>query len=64
MHNKNRSNEMTETNMLTLIAIPTACDANDARLRELETAIRCGSPGCAGFDDSPVKRVCPGYGQN
>ncbi|HVM90804.1 MAG TPA: hypothetical protein VMU11_02830 [Verrucomicrobiae bacterium] len=30
----------------------------------LTTKVWCGgNGGCAGFDDSPVRRVCPGYGQ-
>ena len=29
----------------------------------LTTKAWCGLGGAAGFDDSPVRRLCPGYGQ-
>lgn len=55
---------------LQLVAIPSksSTSTNDARLRELETTIRCGgNGGCApagGFNDMPRLFRCPSYGHN
>jgi hypothetical protein len=58
----------TKTTELQLIAIPDKNATNDARLRELATAIRCGgNGGCApagGFNDLPRLFRCPPYGPN
>jgi hypothetical protein len=54
-----------QTNLLVVTpSSSTSLQRNDARLRELEHKICVGTGGgFAGFDDSPVKRVCPSYGQ-